>query len=137
MSGAFDPTAVYLDLREDGDAREIPLDPSFWPDLMSGNLKIDGRLVSAFRVTQDMDGWERHLDGDELLCLLDGELAVVVEVDGGTEKIQLDVERRCCVVPRGAWHRFTVEADAVILFVTPGKETEHRALDDGSHRSSE
>ena len=95
---------------------------------MAGKVEIEGRLVSAYRFTEDWDGWERHPQGEEVLCLLDGEADVVFELAGAEERRRLDRDNRCFLVPQGAWHRFVVPEYAYVLFVTPGEGTEHRPL---------
>ncbi|WP_437730121.1 hypothetical protein [Sorangium sp. So ce1335] len=32
-----------------------------------------------------------------------------------------------CIVPRGVWHRQIVPAPSVMIFITPGDGTQHRA----------
>jgi mannose-6-phosphate isomerase-like protein (cupin superfamily) len=128
MDSPFDPAEIYLDLLDGGAVRRLPVDENFWPDVMSGKLAIEGRLVSAFRLTEDMDGWERHPQGDELLCLLDGAAEVIYEAEDGEVRASLDRDNRCFIVPKGAWHRFAVPEYAYVLFLTPGEGTEHRPL---------
>lgn len=129
MAEPFDPTDLYLDLRDGGALERLPAGEPFWADLMAGKIDIQGRLVSAYRFTTDWDTWERHPAGEELLCLLDGAAEVRFEDAGGVEQIvHLNGSKRCFLVPRGAWHRFVVPDFAYVLFVTPGEGTEHRPL---------
>jgi hypothetical protein len=42
--------------------------------------------------------------------------------------------RRACLVPRGVWHRGIVRAPSDAVFVTRGKGTEHRPIEEGEPR---
>lgn len=128
MNTSFDPTRLFLDLTEDGHARPLEVNEEFWSGLKTGEIKVDGSLVSAFHMEAGTGHWERHPRGDELLCLISGSVQVVLDVDGQDSHIPLNAERRCFVVPRGIWHRFTVDEPSLVLFVTPGEGTEHRPL---------
>ncbi len=122
-------TETYLELREDGEVRRIPLTPDFWPDLISGKRRLDGLLIMASRLTEDMTHWERHPAGDEILLLLAGKATVVIEGTAGScvEEIEMN-PGQACIVPRGRWHRVKVAAAAEMVFMTPGKGTTHKAL---------
>lgn len=123
---SFDPKNVYLDLLDGGAATVIPVTPEFWPELTSGAREIRGRLTAAVRLAADIDHWEMHPAGDELLVRLTGAFEVLLEQGGTTRRATLDAATSCCLVPRGAWHTIKVRAPGEILFVTPGAGTEHR-----------
>ena len=125
-SAAFDPRKVYLDLLDGGMAEVIPVTPEFWPELMSGKRDVKGRLTAAFHLAEDIDHWEMHPAGDELLVRLSGVFEVLLEVGGTTRRATLDAATCCCLVPKGAWHTIKVREAGEILFVTPGAGTEHR-----------
>ena len=123
---SFNPTDTYLDLLDGGAVEVIPLTPEFWPELMSGKRDIKGRLTAAFHLADDIDHWEMHPAGDELLVRLSGVFEVLLEEGGTTRRAVLDGAACCCLVPKGAWHTIKVREAGEILFVTPGAGTEHR-----------
>jgi mannose-6-phosphate isomerase-like protein (cupin superfamily) len=73
--------------------------------------------------------WERHPDGDELLHVLDGELALCVLAPEGRVEITLDAGS-VFVVPRGLWHRSQPRGVVSMLFATPTKHGEVSWSDD-------
>ncbi len=120
-------TETYLELRGDGGVAHIPLTPAFWPDLVSGKRRLDGRLIMAAAMTEDMTHWEIHPAGDEILLLLAGRMTVVLESDGGDEETTLQAGE-AFVVPQGRWHRIKVIEPGELVFMTPGEGTEHKPL---------
>ena len=83
--------------------------------------------MSAFEVAGDAPAWERHPAGDELLYLVSGAVEVIFERPAGERRIAL-APQTACVVPRGVWHRFVVHEPGLLIFLTPGAGTEHRAI---------
>jgi mannose-6-phosphate isomerase-like protein (cupin superfamily) len=118
---------TYLELRGDGSVEAIPLTREFWPDLLSGKRDIDGSLMMAFPMTEDMTHWEIHPAGDEVLIALSGRMTVVIETPAGEREIALDAGQ-ACVVPRDHWHRLKVRDPGEVIFLTPGQGTEHKPL---------
>jgi len=124
---AFDPTSTYLLLQDRGAVERIAVGPSFWPDVMAGRRPLDGRLVSGFRLERDIDHWEMHPVGDEVLVRLSGAFDVVLEqADGAVRVVALGGNAPCCVIPAGAWHTIRVREAGVVVFLTAGEGTEHR-----------
>ncbi len=123
---AFHPAEIYLDLLDGGAAEVIPVTPEFWPDLMSGARDIKGRLTAAFHLTRDVDHWDMHPAGDELLVRLSGAFDVLIDEGATTRRVTLDAATPCCLVPKGAWHTVKLREAGDLLFVTPGAGTEHR-----------
>ena len=70
---------------------------------------------------------ERHLDGDELIYVLEGNPTLILEREHGDERIPL-APGAACVVPRGHWHRFEFAAPVKLLYATPGPNNERRPL---------
>lgn len=74
------------------------------------------------------DHWERHPRGDEILCLLEGHVAVVLTSAGAPEqRIDLD-GGQALIVPRGHWHRLQVQEPGRLMFITPSIGSEHRRV---------
>lgn len=106
----------------------LPVDEHFWPRLMNGEHGSFSQayLVSAMPMADDWNQWERHPAGDELVCLLDGEVDVIVESAAGDEVHELRVPGDFVVLPAGAWHTADVRKAGHALFMTPGEGSEHR-----------
>lgn len=126
-TGARRLTQTYLELGDDGEVTEIALTPEFWPQIMSGERRLSGRLMMAAAMTEDMSHWEMHPAGDEVLALLSGRVTVVLEQDGDDQEIDLDAGE-VCVVPRGCWHRVKVREAGEMMFITAGEGTAHKPV---------
>jgi len=81
--------------------------------------------------------WERHPLGDEVLCLLEGRVRVILraagagEGDEGGAGCATPLEPgQMLVVPRGSWHRLEVLAPGRLLFITPARGSEHERCGD-------
>jgi mannose-6-phosphate isomerase-like protein (cupin superfamily) len=73
--------------------------------------------------------WERHPAGDELLHVLEGELAVTLLAPEGRIEVMLR-PGSVFVVPRGLWHRSDPHGAVSMLFVTPTRGGEESSADD-------
>jgi mannose-6-phosphate isomerase-like protein (cupin superfamily) len=122
---AFDPLATFVHLPDGPAAALLEVTPDFWEKLGTRRDLHAGRLVSAYRFSEDWTSWERHPAGDELVFQLSGAMDVVIEEAGGERSVPLR-GRTALVVPRGAWHTARVLEPTEALFVTRGEGTEHR-----------
>ena len=86
----------------------------------------DGALFAAS--FSGCSGWERHLKGDEIVQIIEGETRLEVIVDDEVETHHLTAGM-LLVVPQGCWHRFTSEHGVSVLTATP-QPTEHLHVDD-------
>ena len=123
---AFDPLATFALLPDGPTATLLDVTPDFWQRLEARTELQAGRLVSAYRFTEDWASWERHPEGDELVIQLSGAMDFVVD-DGRGERVVSLRGRAALVVPRGAWHTARVIEPSEAIFVTRGAGTEHRA----------
>jgi len=118
----FDWLDHFMALGDDGALRKVGRRRSLSPG--------EGWLVGVKAVASDADVhgdvWERHPAGEEMLCVLEGRVVLTLADDGGAETDVLLDTRRCAVVPRGVWHRLHIACPGKILFVTPGRGSEHR-----------
>lgn len=88
--------------------------------------RIDGHTIGAPLLTrQPPHGGEVHPDGDELLYLLSGRVAVVVEDAEPPRRVELS-PGEAFIVPRGIWHQVLLDEPSQILFITPGPGGAHR-----------
>jgi mannose-6-phosphate isomerase-like protein (cupin superfamily) len=125
---AFDPLATFVHLPDGPDARLLEVGPDFWQKLETRRDLHGGRLVSAYRFTEDWTSWERHPAGDELVFQLSGAMDFVLDDARGERTVALR-GRAAVVVPRGVWHTARVRAPSEAIFVTRGEGTEHRPLE--------
>lgn len=113
-------------------ARAEPLDGFSWDpaflaayDERVASDGAEGRLVTMGPLTDDWSSWERHPAGEEVVLCLSGRCRLVQEVDG--EAVAIEVGAGEYVVnPPGVWHTADVLEPGSMLFITPGRGTEHR-----------
>ena len=88
---------------------------------------IEGLLGGvAFQESDSGHLGERHLDGDELLYLIEGRVRLaLIEPDGSTEELQLSAGD-AVLVPQGRWHRILIDQPSHYLSLGGGR-TEIRA----------
>lgn len=120
---AFNPSSTFVQLEPGGTVSAIKVDKTFWAGLRK--RRIEGHLAGLVPMYRHFS-WEMHPDGDELLCVVSGAIAVVLEQDGA-ETIAEVSTGRAFVVPRGIWHRVLVRRPGKLMFCTPGPRTEHRS----------
>ena len=89
---------------------------------------LQGSLVATFAFDSDWSTWERHPAGDELVCLLSGEVRMVLDRDGAEEVVDLRKPGEYVLVPRGTWHTARTAVPTNMLFVTPGDGTENKPV---------
>jgi mannose-6-phosphate isomerase-like protein (cupin superfamily) len=124
--GAIDLKRTYLHFTQAHGIETYEAGDGFWADLMSEQLRLSGRLVGCVHMQEgQLDHWERHPAGDELLLLLSGALTIVLEVGGGEREVILTAGG-AFVVPQGVWHTFRIAEASDLVFATPGDGTEHR-----------
>jgi len=128
MGVASNLTTTFLRLRPDSAIEKLPFDETFWPRLMDGKL---GNFHHEYMVTtstfkSDWASWERHPMGDEIVCLLSGEVTLVLELAGGNDEVHLSRLGDFAFIPRGTWHTAKTSVDTTMLFITAGEGTEGR-----------
>jgi mannose-6-phosphate isomerase-like protein (cupin superfamily) len=123
----FDPAQATAALYRDGTSDLLT--PTGRP------MRVDGYVVGFARMSANPPHrGELHPDGDELLYLLSGRVAVV-EDDGdaatvGVERREVVEAGEAYVVPQGVWHRVEVLEPCELLHITPGPGDGHRPLED-------
>ena len=125
-AGVIDLTKTYLHLTDGPDVIELPVTENFWEELVARDDLGDGRLISAYRFTENWASWEMHPAGEEVVCMISGAADFHLDLPE-REKI---VEMRGCgavIVPRGVWHTATVHKPSDMLFITRGAGTQHRS----------
>lgn len=123
----FSLREAFIHLKDFGQAASVPVGPQFWTTLDSRADLQAGRLLGTTRMEKDMAHWEMHPSGDELLVAFSGVFEVVLQ-DGRTNHVIELASGQAVLVPFGVWHRVHVKTPGEMLFVTPGKGTQQRAL---------
>ena len=114
-------------LKELGQAAVVPVGHQFWSTIATRADLAPGRLLGTLRWEQDMATWEMHPAGDELLVALSGRFEILMQ-DGKSDRVVELAGGQAFLVPFGVWHRYKVQTPGEVLFVTPGKGTQYRAL---------
>ncbi len=83
-------------------------------------------LVSSYSFEDDWATWEVHPNGDEFVCLLSGDVELLLRGSDGERRLRLNTPGSFVVVPRNTWHTARVKSPAQMIFVTPGEGTENR-----------
>lgn len=74
--------------------------------------------------------WERHLQGDEIVHILDGAATLTLLADERSDPRSFEMTAgMMVVVPQGYWHCFHAPVGVTVLTVTP-QPTEHLPADD-------
>lgn len=126
--GPYELASTYPRLRSDATVEPLPVDESFWPRIMKGELGSFHHeyLVTPFGYDRSWPNWEMHPNGDEVVVLLEDRATFVLEIDGRERLVELDKCGAYVVVPRGAWHTARTATPCRMLFITAGEGTQHR-----------
>jgi len=127
---AFDLTTTFVHLGLG--ARVIPLADFEWTteyleryEAETAADGIEGRLVTISSSETNWPSWERHPSGDELVVLLSGRLALVQDLRGDHHRVHMEAGR-AVINPKCVWHTADVYEPSRVLFITPGRGTEHK-----------
>jgi len=121
---AFELAGNLLALRADSAARCIPFDQRGATDahwIVGVKPVSDDSAVHA-------DYWERHPRGEEVLCLLEGQVEITLSCGSGSERTVPLHAGQAFIVPRGYWHRLHVRQAGRLMFITPSQGSEHRRV---------
>jgi mannose-6-phosphate isomerase-like protein (cupin superfamily) len=124
----FSLSSTYVVLEDNGNAIPIAVSDRFFEDLESKFGDFKGKkLISHFTFNKDWETWEMHPAGEEFVCLLSGQVDLILEQDGVENTVQLSTSGSYVLVPRGTWHTARVHTPSSMLFITPGEGTQNRA----------
>lgn len=119
--------STYVVLEDNGNAIPIAVNDRFFEDLEHQFGDFTGkRLISHFTFQQDWDSWEMHPDGVEFVCLLAGQVDLILEQDGVESVTRLNAPGAFVLIPHSTWHTARVHTPSSMLFITPGEGTQHR-----------
>ncbi len=121
-------STTFLRVGSDASLGLLPVDGTFWERLIGGKLGTfhNEFMLSILAIETDWTTWEMHPNGDELVCLLQGSVEFILEIEGGQRTVGLSEPGAFAVVPRGTWHTARVRAPSRVLFLTAGEGTENR-----------
>jgi quercetin dioxygenase-like cupin family protein len=85
----------------------------------------EGRLVSMGTFAEPWDHWEVHPTGSEVVLCIEGEMTLIQEIDGRQVRTTL-VAGDYLINEPGTWHTADVATSATGLFITSGRNTQHR-----------
>ena len=122
--------STYVRLRPDVTAELLTVDESFWQRIASGQLGSfrNEYLVTLHTFKAAWPMWEMHPNGDEIVCLLSGSVTFILEQPDGNIEMTLNKPGDYALVPKGTWHTAATSVESVMLFITAGEGTEHRAI---------
>lgn len=129
MDQPFDLATTIVKLGPRGTTEPLALTPSFWRNSRSTGPEDRFLGVIAFDCAAQLHEGvlERHPGGDELILVLEGALALVIEETSREHRVELR-EGEACVVPRGAWHRLAMLRPGRLLFLNSRHRMESRPL---------
>ena len=115
-------------IADEGRVTPLEVSDTFWADIGSGAFGElgTGVLVSTFAFERDWDSWEVHPAGDEVVCLLEGDVELVLDLPDGEKVVALREPGAFVIVPRGTWHTARTRTPSRALFLTRGDDTDHR-----------
>jgi mannose-6-phosphate isomerase-like protein (cupin superfamily) len=126
---SLDLATTFVVLQPDHSAIPVTVTPTIFEEL---EKRFDGfkdrLLVSSFSFDSDWPTWEVHPAGEEIVCLLSGDVTMVLARDGVEESIHLRDPGSFVIVPRGTWHTARTSVPTKMLFVTPGEGTQNKAV---------
>lgn len=100
--------------------------PDFYAELDREHDGFRGcALVAEYRFETPWGGWEMHPEGDEVVYLVSGDVDFVLWVDDAERIVRVQQPGSYVVVPSGTWHTARPHAPTVMLFITPGRNTQH------------
>ena len=107
----------------------VAVTPTIFEELDRRFDQFKGRLlVSSFSFESDWETWEIHPAGDEIVCLLSGDVLMVLDRNGTEETFHLRDPGSFVIVPKGTWHTARTSVATQMLFVTPGEGTQNKPL---------
>ena len=125
----LDLASTFVVIEPQHSAIPVAVTPGIFEELDARFDQFKGRLlVSSFTFDADWSSWEAHPAGDEIVCLLSGDVLMVLDRDGVEEVVHLHDPGAFVIVPKGTWHTARTSTPTKLLFVTPGEGTQNKAL---------
>ncbi|MBD2111835.1 MULTISPECIES: WxcM-like domain-containing protein [Cyanophyceae] len=121
--------STYVVMDGSGNAMPVSVSDTFYEELSRtfGDFK-NKRLVSQLNFDRDWGTWEMHPAGEEFVCLISGQIDLILKQNGVENRLPLDTPGSYVIVPKGIWHTAKVHQPCSVLFITPGEGTQNRAV---------
>lgn len=117
-------TRLIFGPRRDAAAKAVT--PDFYAEVAREFNGFAGRLrVSRHAFSEPRPHWERHADGDEMVCPLSGDMDFVLWIEDAKAVLRRLKPGASVVAPRGVRRCARPHAPSRMLFVTLGAGTEH------------
>jgi len=121
--------STFVVVEPDHAAIPVAVTPTIFEELDRRFDHFKGRLlVSSFSFESDWGTWEIHPAGDEIVCLLAGDVLMVLDRNGVEETVHLRDPGSFVIVPKGTWHTARTSVATKMLFVTPGEGTQNKPV---------
>lgn len=122
-----DLASTFVVVQPDHSAVPVGVTPTIFEELDCRFEEFKGRiLVSSFDFEADWPSWEIHPAGDEIVCLLSGDVTMILDRNGREEAVHLSEPGSFVIVPRNTWHTARTSVPTRMLFVTPGQGTRNK-----------
>lgn len=121
----LDLETTYVSLDGKGDLNQHPAE-GFWQTVGS-NPDVLGTLVTGYVSATSWRSWEMHPAGDEVMVLVDGSMAVILDEPGGERRVEM-APGATLIVPKGIWHRVEVSEPSRFISITYFVGTTRRPL---------
>jgi quercetin dioxygenase-like cupin family protein len=86
----------------------------------------EGRLVSMYTFAASWDMWEMHPLGAEVVLCTSGSLTLHQQKQDGTQTSVVLGPGEYAINEPGTWHTADVQGQATAVFITAGRDTQHR-----------
>jgi mannose-6-phosphate isomerase-like protein (cupin superfamily) len=98
--------------------------PDFYQELDQDYDGFAGHsLIAVHDFEEDWSTWEMHPEGDEVVCLISGEIDFVFSRAGEEEVHHVSDPGTMIIVPQGVWHTARISTKSTLIFYTPGEGT--------------
>ena len=128
-SDALDLGSTYVVVGPDHSAVPVQVTPDIFEEL---DRRFEGfkarMLVASFSFESDWPTWEIHPAGDEIVCLLSGDVTMVLQRVAGEEHVRLRQPGSFVIVPAQTWHTARTSTRTTMLFLTPGEGTRNKPV---------
>jgi len=88
--------------------------------------QFDGLNVGIVTMDKASNNGEVHLDGDEILYVISGELSLTSDSNPDVPLTLCSGDS--CIIKKGEWHKVNVIKTTQLIYITPGLNNEHRPL---------
>ena len=124
ITGPWNMNEHRLVLTPTGDAVVKPVTDNFYQELDQafGNFK-GHNLVAVHEFEDSWPTWEMHPRGDEIICLISGDIEFALRRGGEDTTVRLDQPGNMIVVPKAVWHTARPKSRSRLIFMTPGEGT--------------